>query len=154
MKRTLAAFAVAVAVAVTGASSVPAATTAAHLNGGGAASQGDIAFSQVAFNVSIDSSGNASGSFECLMAGRSKGVLAPFDLAHNMIVHATPATGSVNGSVVTFDGPARLTLDGSTKMSVNVHVWANVATQQFELTVVGIGAMGAETLTSGAISLR
>ena len=154
MKRTLVAVGVVLATVFACAAQSATSATAVHLNGGGAASQGATAFSQVAFNVSIDSSGNASGSFECLMAGRSASVLGPFNLAHNMIVHATPATGSVDGSVVTFDGPARLTLDGSTKMSVHVHVWANVATQQFELTVVEVGAMGVETLTSGEISLR
>src|SRR5438876_1715979 len=102
-----------------------AAGSAEHLNGGGAASAGQIAFSQVAFNVSIDSAGTAAGSFECLMAGRSAGVLGGFDLAHNMIVHAIPTSGAVNGTVATFEGPARLTLDGSTKMNVHVRVWAD-----------------------------
>ena len=87
------------------------------------------------------------------MAGRSASVLGAFKLAHNMIVHATPATGSVDGSVVTFDGPARLTLDGSTKMNVHVRVWADVAKQQFQLTVVEVGQMDVETLTSGRISM-
>jgi hypothetical protein len=128
--------------------------TAEHLNGGGAASVGQTAFSQVAFNVSIDAAGTASGSFECLMAGRSVGVLAPFRLAHNMMVHATPTSGSVNGPIVTFTGPARLTLDGSTKMNVDVQVWVDVATQQFQLTVVDLGlTMDVETLTSGRISM-
>src|SRR5262249_60567284 len=80
------------------AQSAPVATIG-HRSGGGAATNGPIAFSQVAFNVAIDSSGSASGSFECLMAGRSKGVLGAFNLAHNMIVHATPTTGPIVGPV-------------------------------------------------------
>src|SRR5438128_1454526 len=69
----------------------------AHLSGGGTAT-----ISQVAFNVSINSSGSASGSFECLMAGRSAFVLGDFGLVHNMIVHATPTSGSISGSLVSF----------------------------------------------------
>jgi hypothetical protein len=138
------------------AQSAPVATIG-HLSGGGAATNGPIAFSQVAFNVAIDSSGSASGSFECLMAGRSKGVLGAFNLAHNMIVHATPTTGSIVGSVVNFDGKATLKLDGSTQMSVHLHVWVNTATQQFQLSVLDLGAAGVmpvETLSRGGVQLR
>jgi hypothetical protein len=119
-----------------------------HLSGGGTAS-----ISQVAMNVSIGS-GSASGSFECLMAGRSGFVLGDFGLVHNMIVHATPATGSVAGSIATFAGTARLTLDGRQHMNVHVRVWADASTQSFQLTVVEIGTLPVETLASGHISLH
>jgi len=119
-----------------------------HLSGGGTAS-----ISQVAMNVSVAASGSASGSFECLMAGRSGFVLGDFGLVHNMIVHATPSTGSVAGSVVTFAGTARLTLDGRQHMDVHVQVWADVATQSFQLTVVEIGTLPVETLASGHIAM-
>jgi hypothetical protein len=120
----------------------------AHLSGGGTAS-----ISQVAFNVSISSSGTASGSFECLMAGRSAFVLGAFGLSHNMIVHARPTTGEVSGSVVTFSGSGRLILDGSQQMDVHVQVSVNVATQQFQLTVLEVGTLPVETLVSGGVSL-
>jgi hypothetical protein len=119
-----------------------------HLSGGGTAS-----ISQVAMNVSVGGSGSASGSFECLMAGRSGFVLGDFGLVHNMIVHATPSTGSASGSVVTFAGPARLTLDGRQHVDVHVQVWADVATQSFQLTVVEIGTLPVETLESGRIAM-
>jgi len=117
-----------------------------HLSGGGTAS-----ISQVAMTVAIDGSGSASGSFECLMAGRSGFVLGDFGLVHNMIVHGTPSTGSVSGSVVTFAGTARLTLDGRQHLDVHVQVWADVATQSFQLTVVEVGTVPVETLLSGHI---
>jgi hypothetical protein len=120
-----------------------------HLSGGGTAS-----ISQVAMNVSIDGSGSASGSFECLMAGRSGFVLGDFGLVHNMIVHANPSTGSVAGSIVTFAGTGSLTLDGHQKMDIHVQVWADVATQSFQLTVVEVGTLPVETLASGKIALR
>src|SRR5439155_1375684 len=129
--------------------SAAAAPGASHLSGGGTAS-----FSQLAMNVSINASGSASGSFECLMAGRSAFILAAFPgLEHNMIVHATPTAGSVSGSIVTFSGPARLTLDGNQHMDVHVQVWVNVATQTFELTVVEVGPMGVESVLSGGVAL-
>lgn len=148
MKRALAAFALVVAVAVTGAPGAPAATSG-HLSGGGTAS-----ISQVAFNVSLDGSGGATGSFECLMAGRSAFVLGAFGLSHIMQVHATPTAGSISGSVVSFSGPGMLIMDGGQHQSIHVSVWANVATQQFQLTVIEVGAMPAETFMSGGISLR
>jgi hypothetical protein len=148
VKRLLAAFAVVVAVAVTGAPGAPAATSG-HLSGGGTAS-----ISQVAFNVSLDGSGGATGSFECLMAGRSKGVLGAFNLAHIMQVHATPTAGSISGSVISFTGPGTLIMDGGQHQSIHVSVWANIATQQFQLTVIEVGAMPVETFMSGGISLR
>ncbi len=120
-----------------------------HLSGGGTAS-----ISQFAMNVSVEGSGSASGSFECLMAGRSGFVLGDFGLAHSMIVHATPSTGSVAGSVVNFAGTGRLTLDGRQKMDIHVQVWADIATQTFQLTVVEVGAMPVESLTSGRIALK
>jgi hypothetical protein len=120
-----------------------------HLTGGGTAT-----FSQIAVNVAIDPSGSASGSFECLMAGRSAGVLPPFGLAHNMIVHATPTAASVVGSVVTFTGPGRLTMDGTQKMDIHVSVRVDVAAQSFELTVVEVGPMGIEYMRSGKLTLR
>jgi hypothetical protein len=148
VKRALAAFAVVVAVAVTGAQSAPAATSG-HLTGGGTAS-----ISQVAFNISLDGSGGASGSFTCLMAGRSAFVLGAFGLAHIMHVHATPAAGSISGSTVSFTGPGELIMDNGQHMPIHVSVWANVATQQFQLTVIEVGAMPMETFASGGISLR
>ena len=119
-----------------------------HLSGGGTAS-----ISQVAMNVAVDGSGSASGSFECLMAGRSGFVLGDFGLVHNMIVHGTPSTGSVDGSVVTFAGTARLILDGRQHMDVHIQVWADVATQSFQLTVVEVGTLPVETLVSGHIAM-
>ena len=119
-----------------------------HLSGGGTAS-----ISQVAMNVSVDGSGSASGSFECLMAGRSGFVLGDFGLVHNMIVHATPTTGSVDGSVVTFAGTGRLTLDGSQHLAIHVQVRADVAAQSFQLTVVEVGTLPIETLLSGHIAM-
>jgi len=148
VKRALAAFAVVAVVAVTGAPSAAAATSG-HLSGGGTAS-----ISQVAFNVSLDGSGGASGSFECLMAGRSAFVLGAFGLSHIMQVHATPTAGSISGSVVSFSGPGMLIMDGGQHQSIHVSVWANVATQQFQLTVIEVGAMPVETFKSGGISLR
>jgi hypothetical protein len=88
------------------------------------------------------------------MAGRSSFVLGAFGLAHDMIVHATPTAGSVAGSVATFSGPARLTLDGSTQMTVHVRVWVDTATETFQLTVVEVGAMPVETFTSGGVTLH
>jgi hypothetical protein len=120
-----------------------------HLSGGGTAS-----ISQVAMNVAVDGSGSASGSFECLMAGRSGFVLGDFGLVHNMIVHATPSMGTVDGSIVTFAGTARLTLDGRQHMDVHVSVSADVATQSFQLTVVEVGTLPVETLHSGHIGLN
>ena len=120
-----------------------------HLSGGGTAS-----ISQVAMNVAVNGSGTASGSFECLMAGRSGFVLGDFGLAHNMIVHATPTSGSVAGSVVTFAGVGTLILDGHQKMTIHVQVWADVATQSFQLTVVEVGTLPVETLGSGRLALN
>jgi hypothetical protein len=120
-----------------------------HLTGGGTAS-----FSQVAMNVNFGASGSATGSFECLMAGRSAFVLPTFGLAHNMIVHATPTAGSVSGTKATFTGPGRLTLDGKVKMNIHVSVQVDVAAQTFELTVVEVGAMGVETMQSGHLTMH
>jgi hypothetical protein len=125
------------------------AATASHLSGGGTAS-----ISQVAFNVSVDGSGGASGSFECLMAGRSSFVLGALGLSHIMQVHATPTAGSISGPTVSFSGPGKLIMDGGQHQPIEVTVWANVATQQFQLTVAGIGSMPVETFASGGISLR
>ena len=120
-----------------------------HLTGGGTAT-----FSQLAVNVVIGPSGSASGSFECLMAGRSAFVLPPFGLAHNMIVHATPTAATVAGSVVTFTGPGRLTMDGTQTLDIHVSVTVDVAAQSFELTVVEVGPMGLEFMRSGKLTLR
>ena len=148
MKRTLAGVAVVLATALMCVvSSAPAATTR-HLAGGGTAS-----ISQVAFNVSLDGSGGASGSFECLMAGRSAFVLGAFGLSHIMQVHATPTAGSIAGSVVSFSGPGMLIMDHGQHQPIQVSVWANVTTQQFQLTVAGIGSMPVETFVSGGVSL-
>jgi hypothetical protein len=126
-----------------------AAGNANHLSGGGTAS-----ISQVAMNVTLEGAGSASGSFQCLMAGRSGFVLGEFGLVHNMIVHATPAAGSVAGSVVSFSGAGSLILDGRQKLDIDVQVWADVATQSFQLTVVEVGTLPVETLQSGQLSLR
>ena len=126
-----------------------AADNANHLAGGGTAS-----ISQVAMKVTLDGTGSASGSVQCLMAGRSGFVLGAFGLVHNMIVHATPTAGSVAGSVATFSGPGSLILDGRQKMDIHVQVWADVATQSFQLTVVEVGTLPVETLLSGRLSLR
>jgi hypothetical protein len=136
-----------------GAQSAPAAT-GHHLSGGGTASVGGLAFSQVAMNVSFGDSGSASGSFNCLMAGRSKGVLGNFGLSHIMKVQATPTTGSVSGSIATFSGPGFLIMDHGQHMNIDVSVWVNVATQQFQLTVIQVGAMPVETFASGGVNLR
>jgi len=125
----------------------PAAT--GHLSGGGTAS-----ISQVAMNVAFGWSGSASGSFNCLMAGRSAFVLGAFNLAHIMKVQATPAKGSVSGSIATFSGPGFLITDGGQRMNIDVSVWVNVATQEFQLTVAQVGAMPVETFASGGVSLR
>jgi hypothetical protein len=149
VKRTLVAAGVTLAAVLLFAAQSAVAAPAAHLSGGGTAS-----ISQVAFNVSLDGSGGASGSFECLMAGRSAFVLGAFGLSHIMQVHATPTAGSISGSVVSFSGPGELIMDGGQHQPIHVSVWANVATQQFQLTVVEVGAMPVETFVSGGISLR
>ena len=120
----------------------------AHLSGGGTAS-----ISQVAMNVFFDGAGSASGSFNCLMAGRSKGVLGAFGLSHIMKVQATPTAGSVSGSTATFSGPGTLITDGQ-RMAIDVSVSVNVTTQQFQLTVIQVGAMPVETFSSGGVELR
>ena len=125
------------------------APAAARLSGGGTA---DI--SQVAMTVAVGDSGAASGSFLCLMAGRSAFAIADFGLAHVMAVHATPTSGSVSGTVVTFSGSGHLILDGSQKVDVDVDVWVDVATQTFQLTVHGVGTLPVETLLTGRFSLK
>jgi hypothetical protein len=134
---------------VLGAGQARAAGNANHLAGGGTAS-----ISQVAMNVTLEGAGSASGSFECLMAGRSGFVLGAFGLVHNMIVHATPTAGSVAGSMVSFSGVGSLILDGRQKLDIHIQVWADVATQSFQLTVVEVGTLPVETLQSGQLSLR
>lgn len=119
-----------------------------HLSGGGTAS-----ISQVAFNVEVLASGAAEGSFDCLMAGRSAFVLPAFGLAHVMHVHATPSAGSLSGTVLSFAGPGRLILDGNQQLDVHVRVWADSATQRFQLTVVEVGTMPVETMLSGQFKL-
>jgi len=136
-------------VAVAAALAQPAgAAPARHLHGGGTAT-----ISQVAMNIHIGASGSATGSFECLMAGRSKSVLGAFNLKHIMAVHAQPDHASVAGSVVTFSGPGKLVMDNGQHRSITVSVWANVATQTFQLTVVQIGALPVETMLTGHIAL-
>jgi hypothetical protein len=149
MKRTLAAAGIVLAAAFLLATQTATAATGGHLSGGGTAS-----ISQVAFNVNVNGSGVASGSFECLMAGRSAFVLPEMGLAHIMQVHATPTAGSISGSLVTFSGPGQLVMDNGQHMAIHISVWANVATQQFQLTVVEVGAMPVETFASGGIALR
>jgi hypothetical protein len=88
------------------------------------------------------------------MAGRSSFVLGAFGLSHIMQVHATPTAGSVSGSTATFSGPGTLIMDGGQRAVIDVSVWADVATQRFQLTVVQVGAMPVETFNSGGIKLR
>jgi hypothetical protein len=155
VKRTLATAGIVLTTVFACAAQSATAGTATHLSGGGTAVSlvTGKPFSQVAFNVSLDGSGDASGSFVCLMAGRSASVLVAFGLSHIMHVHATPTHGSISGSQVTFSGPGELIMDGGQHQSIQVSVWANVATQQFQLTVDGT-PMDIETFASGEISLR
>jgi hypothetical protein len=150
VKRTLATVGIVLTTVFACAAQSATAAATGHLSGGGTAS-----ISQVAFNVSIDGAGGASGSFECLMAGRSASVVSgpPFD-THIMQVHATPTKGSISGSLVTFSGPGELIMDGGRHQSIEVSVWANVATQQFQLMVAEVATMPVETFVSGGISLR
>jgi hypothetical protein len=148
MKRRLGLLATLVSVAIPlGAQNAAASTP--HLSGGGTAS-----ISQVAMNVTFGGSGSASGSFNCLMAGRSSFVLGAFGLSHIMKVQATPTAGSISGSTATFSGPGMLIMDGGQRMSIDVSVWVNVATQEFQLTVIQVGALPVETFTSGGVALR
>ena len=149
VKRTLAVAGAALATAFILATQTATAAGTGHLSGGGTAS-----ISQVAFNVRLDGAGGASGSFEWLMAGRSSSVLGAFGLAHIMQVHATPTAGSISGSVISFSGPGTLIMDNGRHQAIEVSVWANVATQQFQLTVAGIGSMPVESFASGGISFR
>ena len=125
-----------------------AAASSRHLSGGGTAT-----ISQVAFNVTIEGSA-ASGSFNCLMAGRSAWVLPPFGLSHLMKVQAHPTAASVTGTKITFSGPGFLIMDGNRKMQIHIVVRANVATQHFQLTVVEVGAMPEEWMLTGHFELR
>ena len=147
-RKHLAALLIAIGLLLATAGSPSAANGSWHLSGGGTAD-----LSQVAFNVRIDGSGNAKGSFECLMAGRSAWTLPAFGLERNMIVHAWPAEGTVSGSLVTLRGPGQLVADGQ-KLAIQVEVWADVSTQQFHLNIVGLGGPSIETLETGHISLR
>jgi hypothetical protein len=152
MKRTALLLASVVGLLLATGGSSSAATSSWHLSGGGTA---DI--SQVAVNVRIDGSGNAKGSFMCLMAGRSAFVLPPFGLSHIMAVHATPSSGEVDGTIVSFEGSGHVILDGQ-KVPIEIEVWVDVATQSFQLTIVeGLGVVvtpGVEHLETGKISLR
>jgi hypothetical protein len=126
----------------------------AHLHGGGTAT-----ISQVAFNVRFDGAGSASGSFECLMAGRSSFVLQDFGLVHIMAVHISPDAGSMSGSLATYSGPAHLILDKGPALDVQADAWADTATQSFQLTLFGDplppGGVtpGVETMVTGGFSL-
>ena len=148
MNRAVPAVGVALLLLIVGAAPVSAASSR-HLSGGGTAT-----ISQVAFNVTIDGSGGASGSFNCLMAGRSAWVLPPFGLSHLMKVQAQPTAATVTGTIVHFSGPGFLIMDGKNKQSVLVNVWADVANQQFQLTVVGVGTMPIENMLTGRFRLR
>jgi hypothetical protein len=147
VKRKLVAVGVVLAAVFVFATQSGAAPTAGHLSGGGTAS-----LSQVAFNVRLDGSGGASGSFECLMAGRSSFALSAFGLSHIMQVHVTPTAGFISGSTVMFSGSGELIMDGGQHQPIDVvSVWADVATQTFQLEM---GSMPPETFVSGGISLR
>src|SRR5438128_3190431 len=89
------------------------ASSTRHLSGGGTAT-----ISQVAFNVTIEGPA-ASGTFNCLMAGRSAWVLPAFGLAHLMKVQAQPTAATVTGTIVHFSGPGFLIMDGNAKKPVN-----------------------------------
>ncbi len=125
------------------------ATSDHHLSGGGTAT-----ISQVAFNVTIEASGGASGSFNCLMAGRSAFVLPGFGLSHVMKVQAEPTAATVTGGTVHFSGPGFLITDGGKTQPIHVRVWADVATQKFQLTVVEVGSMPVEEMQTGHFELR
>jgi hypothetical protein len=56
---------------------------------------------------------------------------------HIMVVHVWPDAGSVSGSLVTFSGPAHLILDKGPALDVDAVVWADAATQSFQLTLFG-----------------
>jgi hypothetical protein len=125
-----------------------------HLTGGGTAS-----ISQVAFNVSIEAGGAATGSFNCLMAGRSAFVLAGMGLSHQMKVQAEPTSAAVTGTTVNFSGPGFLIMDGAKTEPIVVAVSADAATQTFQLTVMlGAGkapvAMPVEKMLTGHFELR
>jgi hypothetical protein len=120
-----------------------------HLSGGGTAT-----ISQVAFNVTIESGGSASGSFNCLMAGRSAWVLPPFGLSHLMKVQAEPTNATVTSTKVSFWGPGFLIMDGDKMQPIHIRVWADTATQQFQLTVIEVGTMPKETMLTGHFELR
>ena len=147
MNRAVPAVGVALLLLIVAAAPVSAASSR-HLSGGGTAT-----ISQVAFNVTIEGSA-ASGTFNCLMAGRSAGVLPPFGLSHLMKVQAQPTAATITWPKVTFSGPGLLIMDGKKKMQIHVMVWANVATQHFQLTVVEVGAMPEETMLTGHFELR
>lgn len=147
MRRVSLCLAAAVGLLLAATGSPSAANGSWHLSGGGTAD-----LSQVSFNVRVDGSGDAKGNFECLMAGRSAWTLPAFGLERNMIVHAWPTEGTVSGSLVTFEGPGHLIADGQ-KLPIEVEVWADVATQQFHLNIVGLGGPPVETIETGRISL-
>jgi hypothetical protein len=125
------------------------ASSGMHLSGGGTAT-----ISQVAFDVSIEGSGTASGSFNCLMAGRSSSVLGAFGLSHLMKVQIHPDAATAQGAMVEFSGSGFLITDGGKTRSIHAEVSADVATQQFQLTVDGIGSMPVETMETGGFELR
>ena len=147
MNRAVPAVGVALLLLIVAAAPVSAASSR-HLSGGGTAT-----ISQVAFNVTIEGSA-ASGTFNCLMAGRSAWVLPPFGLSHLMKVQAHPTAASVTGTKITFSGPGFLIMDGNRKMQIHIVVRANVATQHFQLTVVEVGAMPEEWMLTGHFELR
>src|SRR5947209_6394261 len=118
MNRAVPAVGVALLLLIVAAAPVSAASSR-HLSGGGTAT-----ISQVAFNVTIDGSGGASGSFNCLMAGRSASVLPAFNLSHLMKVQAQPTAATVTDTIVHFSGPGFLIMDGKPKMHIHVSVWA------------------------------
>ena len=149
--RHLAPLVIAAGLLLATAASSPAANGSWHLSGGGTAD-----LSQVAFNVQIDGTGTAEGSFVCLMAGRSAWTLPGFGLERNMIVHAWPTEGRlVTSSRVEFTGPGQLIADGRKVTPIHVVVWADVSSQHFELTIVELGGgPPEETLQTGRISLK
>ena len=152
MKSRLGLLAAVAAVAVALGAQSAAATAGVHLSGGGTAS-----ISQVAMNVTFDGAGSASGTFNCLMAGRSAFIFEELGLplSHIMKVQATATEGSISGSTATFSRAGFLIMDNGQRVN-NIHilVWVDVASQRFQLRVIEVGAMPVETFSSGGVAMK
>jgi hypothetical protein len=71
-----------------------------------------------------------------------------------MKVQATPTAGSVAWPTATFSGPGFLIMDHGQRVNIDVSVWVNVETQEFQLTVLQVGALPVETFSSGGVDLK